>query len=566
MSDHAPGDSQVLPPPLPARRHHDLDALRAFAMLLGIGLHGMMSFIEIPVWGAQDIRQNTVVYGFLLEAIHGFRMPLFFLVSGFFTAMLWRRRGLRALVIHRLKRVGIPFAAGVFTIVPLIFVIAIFWGANIWRAAQRGDLQWIERYTEAGGDLNRRLNAENIPGDGATPLHMAVMHSQEAAARRLLELGADVNAGSHERAPDGWKANTPLMWAAFFGNEPMVRLLIEAGADVNHRDHEGHTALESVAGGLALKIGAGAGPRERIAALLRAGGAKPGSELPDVPLRSALGDSAKDQRPLWEDPTGQMIKRLPTWAQILAAAALLPLLAHLWFLWYLLWLVAGFVLVVRLARRLDWQPVSAWFIASPHRWLWLVTLTLVPQVFMVQSFGPDVSAGLVPWPPALIYYAIFFGFGALCYGRPEFEEHVGRRWGLCFLSGLAILPVGLGCMLARGQNFLPFHLALSVCAAAYVWLMCFGMIGLFRRYFRGENPRIRYLSDSSYWLYLAHLPLILALQIWVSDWPYPSFLKFTFVCAVTFGLLLLTYEYAVRYTWIGTVLNGKKVRPSKAAA
>jgi len=44
--------------------------------------------------------------------IHGFRMPLFFLLSGFFTAMLWQSRGLQRLWRHRLNRLGLPLAAG----------------------------------------------------------------------------------------------------------------------------------------------------------------------------------------------------------------------------------------------------------------------------------------------------------------------------------------------------------------------------------------------------------------------------------------------------------------------
>ena len=47
--------------------------------------------------------------------------------------------------------------------------------------------------------------------------------------------------------------------------------------------------------------------------------------------------------------------------------------------------------------------------------------------------------------------------------------------------------------------------------------MIFALIGLFRRYFSGENARIRYISDSAYWLYLAHLPLIQLIQVLVRD-------------------------------------------------
>jgi fucose 4-O-acetylase-like acetyltransferase len=70
-------------------RRADLDAVRAFAMLLGIALHAGLSFATIP-WIVQDSRQNEW-FNLFFEAIHGFRMPLFFLVSGFFTAMIWRR-------------------------------------------------------------------------------------------------------------------------------------------------------------------------------------------------------------------------------------------------------------------------------------------------------------------------------------------------------------------------------------------------------------------------------------------------------------------------------------------
>ena len=69
--------------PAPTKRFHDLDALRAFAMLLGIVLHAAISFMPMPIWAAQDINQSPKVYETLLHVVHGFRMQLFFLVSGF---------------------------------------------------------------------------------------------------------------------------------------------------------------------------------------------------------------------------------------------------------------------------------------------------------------------------------------------------------------------------------------------------------------------------------------------------------------------------------------------------
>ena len=97
-------------------------------------------------------------------------------------------------------------------------------------------------------------------------------------------------------------------------------------------------------------------------------------------------------------------------------------------------------------------------------------------------------------------------------------------------------------------------------------MMIFAFIGFFRRFFHTESRRMRYLSDSAYWLYLAHLPLIMAVQILVSDWQLPSLLKLLIICVSVTGLLLLIYEIAGRYTWIGALLYGRKTRAEKAGA
>ena len=64
-----------------APRYHHLDALRATAMLLGIVMHGFLSFFENSYWPVQDLQQHEL-YETANHAIHGFRMPLFFLISG----------------------------------------------------------------------------------------------------------------------------------------------------------------------------------------------------------------------------------------------------------------------------------------------------------------------------------------------------------------------------------------------------------------------------------------------------------------------------------------------------
>src|SRR5262245_53346339 len=103
-------------------RRSDFDALRAVAMLLGILLHAALSFFP-SLWVVADSRQLPAL-GTLVSAIHGFRMPLFFVLSGFFSAMLLRQRGLKALIKHRFFRVFLPLLAGMVTIIPAMFWIS----------------------------------------------------------------------------------------------------------------------------------------------------------------------------------------------------------------------------------------------------------------------------------------------------------------------------------------------------------------------------------------------------------------------------------------------------------
>ena len=98
--------------------------------------------------------------------------------------------------------------------------------------------------------------------------------------------------------------------------------------------------------------------------------------------------------------------------------------------------------------------------------------------------------------------------------------------------------------------------------AIYAWMMTFGSIGLFRKLCTRENKTIRYLSDSSYWLYVAHVPLVIGAQLAVRDWLLSPAIKYALVFLAVAGLLLLIYQFLVRYTWLGRLLNGPRVRPT----
>ena len=354
-------------------RLHDLDALRAFAMLLGIVLHAALFLLpSAEFWPVHDKWGYTVdsaknPYGYLVALIHGFRMPLFFLLSGFFSGMLWQSRGLRRLWRHRLKRIGIPLLAGMFTVIPMTVWLFVGSQFSLW--------YW------------------------------------------------------------------PFAWLGGF--------------------------------------------------------------------------------------------------------------AHLWFLWHLLLLAGALTLAAR--AGLEFRHTLWWL---------LVPLALVPQHLMQEPvFGADRPVGLMPSPRVFAYYLIFFLFGVFFYQR---KIAVRRWWSAALVPALILIfPAGLIFLhagLSPGGETEGTRVVSTILRVAFTWVMCFGFMGLFRWVAGKERFWVRYTSDASYWMYLWHLPLVIGGQMLVVSWPLNVHLKVALICTAVAGILLMVYQVGVRYTPIGSMLNGPRSR------
>lgn len=382
-----------------SQRFYDLDALRAVAMFLGIALHSGVFVVRDPqpIWPIHDSTvSGDPTYTLVIETIHGFRMPVFFMLSGFFSSLLWQRRGLRGLVVQRLRRIGIPFVVACFTVLPL----------SVWL------------------------------------------------------------------------------------------------------------------------------------------------------LAAAAG---------YEDPYS-----FPVWA--------LPLLwlfslGHLWFLWHLLLLTGCFVFVAW--RGVQFRHPIAWWTAIPLSGLF--SLLMVEPIF-----GSDNATAVVPAPAVIAYYACFFVFGAFLYQRGR--AWVRKWWAVALLPAAAAYYAGfhlLGRYLSAFDGAVPLGeaasdyegavpyafmfenpltLASALIETACAWLMCFGLMGLFRWIASRESFTVLYFSDASYWMYLSHLPLVIAGQLLVVGMPIHYHLKFLVVCGGVTLLVVVTYQFAVRYTIIGRTLNGPRSR------
>jgi len=92
------------------QRLHALDNLRALMMWLGIVLHVAINHLTIDSPLPWRDPKTSPVADLLLLFIHSFRMPVFFVLAGFFVALLAERRGANGMLKNRCLRLALPFA------------------------------------------------------------------------------------------------------------------------------------------------------------------------------------------------------------------------------------------------------------------------------------------------------------------------------------------------------------------------------------------------------------------------------------------------------------------------
>jgi peptidoglycan/LPS O-acetylase OafA/YrhL len=409
----------MTPPP---DRYHALDALRGFAMLLGVLLHAAIPYVmqPVPFWPVQDDRGHPV-FDLFLVAIHEFRMQAFFLLAGFFGALLYARYGLGRTARHRLKRIALPLALGMLTIQPATQAVSVYAFAATERTA-----------FESPGGPPILASSTVRP---STPTEAVVEHFRSGAFLRLM-----------------------------------------------------------------------------------------------IPL-------------------------------------------HLWFLWYLLIFFAVLLPLAWVADRFRdrpagraWDAAARWLLRSRVRWLMLATLTWILLVPMAGPAGPDTPLGWVPTLPLLGYYFLFVLVGWTLYRHRDLLASFAGGWrpGLV-LANAIVLPMALVALYLSvhpheagttdGESFLRISQAAQ---ALYTWLMVGGLVGLFLHWLSRERAWVRWLADSAYWCYLASLPPIILLQYLLIGWEAPSVVKCFVVTTATLAVLLATYRWCVRYTWIGRLLNGPR--------
>jgi hypothetical protein len=515
-------------------RFHDMDSLRAAMMLLGIVFHAAWFFC--PVYFGHTLSDTGAAPGYLyfFVWVHQFRMQVFFLIAGFFACLLIEKRGVWNFVINRGKRVVIPFVIVMLTLYPLM------------------KLQYIR-----GGNTSARILSDqsiwqqfvevwpSIDWWNEWPIHLwfleclILLYAISLAFKLLFQWfdrSGNLRARIIRAINNITGSHLGPLWLAFPIAAPLAYELTWFGIDTG-------PLYPQWAGVLAYWFIFAVGW-----CLYRK------SELID-----------------------RFVARWPTY---LIIGSLISLLLGGYFHKIMMNGQISWFYPVILDTEMNYDSLRPKLLAADaqletanaqpdakYRVLWGL-LSPKFQDFVRKNETPDSDA-LSSLAEELTTVTVFNAdFPSLMrdFGEPTDQEKAVPHEQSAAES-LEVDAVANRELLAKiypseffGFWTPPLYVRLSYFYAYGVatWLMTFAMLGLFRQYLHRPSATLRYLADSSYWLYLVHLPLQFELSLYVADWP-GGFWKFLLLYNIlVVAILLVSYHYLVRSTWIGQFLNGRR--------
>jgi glucan biosynthesis protein C len=222
--------------------------------------------------------------------------------------------------------------------------------------------------------------------------------------------------------------------------------------------------------------------------------------------------------------------------------------AHLWFLGQLLVYAFGYA-ILRLIFARDSQKVAG-KASIPGHWgilIYVIALGIVSS--FVRAWFPQDRwiILLVPWEPAHVpQYVSLFILGIIAF-RHDWFRRLPHRIGMIWLwIGIAAAGSVYTLTALRFAGFLPsvrskggevlFHFIHNIREACIAAGLSVGLLTWFRKRFNHQGRLMAAMSADSYFVYIIHVYLVIALQKIIIEFQMPAFIKFVLV--TIFGIII----------------------------
>src|SRR5690242_12037799 len=222
---------------------------------------------------------------------------------------------------------------------------------------------------------------------------------------------------------------------------------------------------------------------------------------------------------------------------------------HLWFLIYLCYFYLLLPACGWLARFLSrWEKGLQSLLASP--WA-ILPLGLYTAATLLPYRGAQLLEGFLffkPHLPSLLYYGSFFVLGYLFRQFPAFLETARRCAPACGAAGAVLFPLALYAShleytAGPGEGV---HAAAVVANGLCTWALVYFFVGAALRWFDYAATWILYASQSSYWVFLVHMPLVGLAGLWLTAYDLPALVKFALVMLFVASLCFASYHALVQ--------------------
>ena len=258
---------------------------------------------------------------------------------------------------------------------------------------------------------------------------------------------------------------------------------------------------------------------------------------------------------------------LTTAIDILVTGNFLPFkIAHLWFLYFLMmYALLGWLLGVLFQKKTNFTAFVTQSFTKIFQKFWLRLMSMaVAFFFCLYWMGTPFLSTNTEWsvdPATFVTYFVFFGTGWMLYKTNCLQN----------LKPYPILQLSIATLLFLVASLTPWPsepwvlLAQQGLNAVYTSLFVFGFISFFTHYFNSYSPRLSYIMDSAYWVYIIHLPIVAFIPGLMAGIALPVIIKFAITFSVTVIICFGSYRYFVRGSFIGMFLNGKVYKKNQVS-
>jgi glucans biosynthesis protein C len=236
-----------------------------------------------------------------------------------------------------------------------------------------------------------------------------------------------------------------------------------------------------------------------------------------------------------------------------------PTTMHLWFLYNLIL----FCIFTWILSYVNFNWIKQKFSQlHPVALLIIFPLVLTPALTQVPAPMPAPES-FFPQLWSFGFFGLFFAAGYFIFQQENFLDKF-KNYSLILLIGsllayayyFSLLPDAFGFI--PPENSLSKTLALGFLEAIIAcWMTLFCLI-TGKKFLNFRNRFLRFLSDSSYWIYIVHLPIVFAVQYKLMDAELSLGIKYSLSVAITLSIAFASYLILVRWTPIGWLLNGRK--------